>query len=154
MTYGEYVSKYSVCSSRIIYLAGYKSPNMHIKLKDSTFAQLPPAMKRIILAMAVNLHYIYINTASKAKDDPYWFLDKIHATNFRIKTPKIFGVFTFSTRTAFNYNIERDHLLRKSLCLYLYTGIMLFIAGYDEGKMLSQHCLNTLPPDTSPTLPT
>lgn len=154
MTYGQFVSKFSVCSVRIIYLAGYKSPNMHLKLKDTTFDELPYSMKRIILAMAVNLHYIYVNSTTKVKDDPYWFMDRLHATNYRINSPKIYNLFTFNTRTAFKWNMERDFQLRKSICLYLYTGILLFIAGYDEGATVSQQERKTLPPDTNATRPT
>lgn len=151
MTYGQFVSKFSVCSVRIIFLAGYKSPNMHLKLKDTNFEQLPYSIKRIILAMAVNLHYIYTN---KIKDDPYWFMDRLHATNYRINSPKIYNLFTFNTRTAFKWNMERDYQLRKAICLYLYTGILLFIAGYDDGNTVSQHERKTLPPDTNATRPT
>lgn len=154
MTYGQFVSRYSVCSVRIIYLAGYKSPNMHLKLKDTPFEKLPFSIKRILLAMAVNLHYIYVNSTTKIKDDPYWFMDKVHATNFRINSPKVYSLFTFNTRNTYKANIERDLQLRKAICLYLYTGILLFISGYDEGATSSQHERNMLPPDTNATRPT
>lgn len=151
MTYQYFCITYGVSSMRITTFAGYKSSGIQNFLKPKTYNDMPYGVRRAIKLMAVNMHFIYHN--QNINDDPDWFIEKMHASNIRVFSKELYKQFTFTTNQNFQYKIRKSEALCRQVCLFVWTGIYLFIGCYDEGLTSSQHDLNTLPPDTNSTSP-